>query len=232
MIVRELIAIAYYLGGIVARRYETIDGTQSTDGFRILKNILQQKSANGNEIPYYQHTQIAATANVGEYLLEGFVMVEDTTFNISTVRYPAYRVSRDVFWSTARAENVSALPFIWYTERVLDGIKLYVYFNPTAQIDFFTVTGKAKLSDITQDTEMDTIMDDYYQVYLQYELASWLCDFNQRPFPASSEMRLRKVRKDIQNLNPPDMSSIIVNVFDKDDSINYPQINLSPGWVP
>lgn len=233
MLARALIIEAYYWSGIVARRFETVDGTQISDGLRLLNRILSEKSINGRYLPFYDHITVPVVANDPLYEIDDLVRVEDVTFNIHSVRYSMVEVSRDIFWATSRAENISSLPYFYYVERGNDGVmKLYVYFSPTAQIDFFTVTGQKRIPSVTMEEEMDDILPDYYQDYLIYKLARRICNFNQTSFPPDSQNMLNDVERAIAEMNPIDYSMTVTNLFTRQQSINYPQINLAPdGWT-
>lgn len=233
MLVRELIARSWYLTTIVSRDLETVSGAQLADGLETLNLILSEKSATGRFIPYYNHTQISSVAGQNEYQIPGLVILEDLTYNIGDVRYNMRRDSRYRFWGTARVENIESLPFHYYSERVLNATTFYLYFTPSADIDFFTVTGRFSLGIVDIDDELDLFIDGYYQSYLMYLLAKRLTMFYPVAFSPEKEQILQELEDNCVDVNPMDFTVKKLSTLSRRGSgINYADVNIGRGWRP
>lgn len=231
MLVRELISKSWYLSGIVSRRLETVDGTQSSDGLEILNDILAEKSGSGRGIPFYTQIQIASVTDQSKYTVPNLIILDTITYNIKTIRYAMKRDSRYRHWGTPRADDISSLPRNYYSERVLGGMTFDVYFSPIADIDFFTITGRFGLPDLGLDTDFDTVLDAYYQSYLKYKLAVRLAEFYGFPVSPSVMKTMLELEEYTKDVNEIDFTMKKVSTLSQRHSPNYGQANLGHGWT-
>ena len=83
----QLISGAYYAAGIVSREFETVSGSQMTDGLTWLNNIITEKSVNSGMIPY--ETTYNANFVIGQesYYIPNLIQVDTLTFFLENVRY-------------------------------------------------------------------------------------------------------------------------------------------------
>lgn len=229
---RELITNAWYLSGIVSRDLETVSGDQISDGLNILNELLGEKSGTGRYIPYYTQAQVATVAGQQDYTVPNLIVLDTLTFNIADVRYNMRRDSRYRFWGTARLDNIESLPFHYYSERVLGGSKISLYFLPNADIDYLTVTGRYALTTVALDDEMSTLLDSFYVSYLKYLLAQRLCDWYSTEFSPSKQKVLAELEANCVDVNPMDFTVKKLSTLSSRDSINYAQVNIGKGWRP
>ncbi|MHA2405045.1 MAG: hypothetical protein ACXADH_18780 [Candidatus Kariarchaeaceae archaeon] len=170
MITRQLIANAYYLSGILSRDFETISDTQAVDGLDILNDILAEKSISSALIPYYTQTIYQGVAGTKEFIVPDLVNETDVTFFIDNVRYKMIRDSQQRFWGDSRVEDISSLPFHYYSQRAVGGMQFYLYFTPDADYRF-EITGKYRIETLTLDIDTSFFLDRFYVSYLKYKLA-------------------------------------------------------------
>ncbi|WP_438967007.1 hypothetical protein [Flavobacterium sp.] len=232
MIVRELITRSYYLSAIVARDLETVSGPQIADGLELLNFILSEKSGTGRFIPYYDHLQIPSIGGQNQYDISGLIVLDALTFNIDEVRYQMQRQARYRYWGTSRAENIESLPYSYYSERILNGTRIYLYFTPSSQIDFFTATGRFSLLEVSLDDELNDVIDKFYQNYLMYLLAKRICQFNSISFDSAKEQVLQELENNCVDVNPIDFNYKKVSTLSKGGYVDYYDINILKGWRP
>ena len=230
MIVNELISRAYSFSQIVGRDLESVDGSQGADGLFLLNQLLASKSATGDEIPYYDNITVDTTAGVSEYFVEDLISIDAITFLLGTVRYPMVNRGRRKFWGDARVENIQNLPFSWYWQRVPGGMKIYTYFA-TNQNTPLKISGQLALTDVGQDDDLNTTLDKFYQNFLIFDLANYICMWNGISTPSAVQAELLKLKKEIYRINPPDYTNNRMSVFKSADSLNYASVNLGRGWT-
>ena len=232
MLVKELISKSWFLSGIVSRQLETVDGTQISDGLEILNDILAEKSGTGRGIPFYTQLQIPSVENQSKYTVQNLITLDTLTFNIVDVRYEMSLDSRYRHWGTPRIDSISALPYHYYPERVLGGMTFDVYFAPTSDIDFFTVTGRSALQTLTLTDDIDTILDKYYVSYLRYKLATRLAEFYDFPINAHVLNTMHELEKYTKDVNQMDLTMRKITTLTKGTSTNYGDVNIGRGWRP
>ena len=232
MLVRELIAKSWFLSGIVSRRLENVDGTQISDGLEILNDILAEKSGTGRGIPFYTQIQIPSVTNQNKYTVQNLITLDTLTFNIDVVRYEMTRDSRYRHWGTPRVDNISALPYHYYPERILGGMTFDVYFAPTSEIDFFTIEGRAALTTLALTDDIDTILDRYYQSYLKYKLSIRLGEFYDYPISAHVQQTMKELEKYTEDINEMDFTIRKISVLTQGTATNYADVNIGKGWIP
>lgn len=232
MLVRELITKAYYLSNKVGREFETVSGSEISDGLDILNSIITQKNnATGVDIPSYTHGTFVGVPGQEKYTID-LIFIETLTFLIDTVRYSLIRKDRWEYFSYSRTNNVNSLPYQYYFERVNgDQGDIYMYFPPERDYTFEYV-GKARLTAKSLDQELNDSLDDYYQTYLQFELAFRIATYFSIPFDAQKMQQLKEMRHGIVNINQPNRRVIKTTPFTQRERVNYGYANLGGGWQP
>ena len=229
---RELITRSWYLSGIVSRSFQTVDGTQLNDGLLLLNSFLGFKSADSDAIPYYKEHDFLFSTGIEKYHIDNLINAEDLTYTIAngSVRYPIQIVSRDDYFSPARANNINSLPFMGFFERNLGGSNLYVYFQPAGNYGA-KVTGKFALDSVTLNQDLNLVLDPFYREYLRFSLTNYMCMEYGYDLPQSVETYLAKAEKIIKQVSSPDMSGSKLQIIDSQTDINYGIVNLSNGWI-
>jgi len=225
-----LITKAYYLSGIVPRNFETVSKDELADGVNLLNDVLSEINTTGSYIPYFSYPQISCVVGQEEYFIENAVDIFTATFNIGPVRYEMYQDTLRHYYGSPRVDNVNALPFNWFWERVNGGIKVSVYFKPQ---DTYVMKFKCKvgLSNVTSNTELSDTFDDYYQLFLKYKLVDYICDFYNVSNPPKIEVKLKKFENIFTDLNAYDFSIKKVVTSSQTSSLTYAQVNLGKGWT-
>jgi len=225
-----LISKAFTLSGIVSREFNVVSGDQESEGLQLLNSMLAIKSANLDFIPYYQEFDLTAVIGQELYFIPNLVTIESFTFNIGEVRYATIRSGRDAYFATGRVDNIDSLPFKWRAERALGGTNLYIYFNPSQEFPL-KIWGKFSLSNVTLDQDLSLTLDLFYIEYLRYELAQYICSEYNVVFQSESSDTLKKYRKVINQISPPDMSMQKISSF-TGGNISWAYVNLAKGWWP
>lgn len=230
MLVVELINRAYVLAGIVARDLDQVEGSEGIDGLFWLNQLLDEMSITGRYIPYESYTTVTAVVGQETYFVPNLVIVETMTFNIGSVRYAMRGDNRRHYFGAPRVDNINALPFNWYWERVPGGTNLYIYFKPQSAYPL-KIKGRSALGNVLNDDELNTLVDKFYQSYLMYKLAQRLCEWFKLSFPPDSEKTLNRLEKQIADINPIDFTSKKIATLAKGASISYAQANIGKGWT-
>jgi hypothetical protein len=226
----ELITNAYYLAGILSRDFETISATQAVDGLELLNDVLAEKSISSALIPYYSHTVFNTVAGQEEYVIPNLVDITQLTFNIGDVRYQMIRDTQKRYFGSGRVDDIESLPFHYYAERQLGGMRFYLYFVPDQDFEM-KVTGKFALSELGQFDDLDLVFDRFYKSYLKYFLAKRLCDFYGHTFPDQLKPTLRGLEEQLNKMVGVDLSINRQSMFRK-NYFGYGQANLGRGWEP
>lgn len=227
----ELVAKSYYLSGVVSRELETVTGSQQADGLDMLNDILNEAAARGGKIPYYSRTAFTSVTGQEEYYIEGLMDLADLTFTNGDIRYPMKKLSRDEYFGPARTNAIKSLPTIYHFERSLGGGKIYIYFLPS-QAYPFQITGKYFLANVTANTDMDTIVDGFYRVYLKYAVEQRIRTFYEIPLNPGHQKILDNLEQQVFQVDPPDMRANTVSAFNANNGINFAAANLFRGFWP
>jgi hypothetical protein len=228
---RELVTNAYYFSGIVARNFQQVDGQQITDGLRLLNILLSEKTISGRFIPYYGHLTIPCVIGQQAYEVDNLISVDALTFNIDDVRFPMIEDQRRQYWATGRVDNIEALPYHYYLERIKGGLKIYLYFLPQDTYPL-NITGKFALGDVTLDQDIDDELDEYYINYLEYSLAKQICIFNKIAVPLDVRDVIARYELQLSDLNPIDFTINKISTLTKNNNISWSDVNLGRGWRP
>lgn len=227
----ELITRAYYLSGVVAKRFQTPTSEQINDGLQMLNALLDIKSANQRMIPYYQEFDFTAVIGQEMYFIPNLILMESFTFNINTVRYSTYPKSRRDYFGSPRVDNIQSLPYSWHVERTRGGSNLFIYFLPNTTYPL-KIWGKFSLADVTLNQDLSLTLDLFYIEYLRYALAEYICQENNVTFTVQSEKRLMELEQVIFDISPIDLTISKMSSLQGDHSINYGDVNIGRGWRP
>jgi len=228
---RMLITRAYYLSQVVSRQLQTVSGEQTDDGLFLLNALLQFKSTDLREIPYFKRDQLTLQPGVGEYYIANLLYVDAMTYNIGSVRYPMAELTRKQFFDTARVDNIQSLPFSYRVERELGGSRIFLYFLPEGNY-ILKLSGKFGFTNVTLDTDLTLYYDPYYIEFLRYQLAEYICSDYGATFPDESKAKLREMEEKILDVSPADLSMQKTTFFSGQSPFDWQAINLSKGYFP
>lgn len=227
----DLVSKAYYLSGIVGRNLEVVSGQQLSDGVALLNALLGFKSAQSRLIPYWKRDGFTAVVNQESYFIQNLIEIEYLTFNIGEVRYSMLETSRRKYFGTGRVDNISSLPFNWRLERELDGSRIYMYFLPN-QAYPVQYSGKFALTNVSFNTDLLGVYDEFYIEYLRYELAKMICDENDIEMTMGKVQRLKEYREALLDISPPDLTMQKMSTLQAQRGLNWADVNLGLGWRP
>ena len=231
-LVTALISEAYYTSGIVSRSFQQVDGDQVQTGLVKLNEILSDTAIEDDMIPYFTTSyNFNAVSGQEMYFIPNLSKAETLTFFINTIRYQMSKVSQDLYYGSARAENVESLPYHWHCERCLNGSNLFIYFFPDTNYPM-QLTGLFRLQTVTLDQDLSLMIDQYYINYLQYRLADRLCTAYNFEVPQGLHKQLLQYQQMISKRSSPmDLRINKISTFNSNNSINYAQVNLGKGWT-
>ena len=228
----ELTTKAYYLSDVVSRDFETVTGSQLSDGLDMLNDLLNEKAAKGNMIPYYSHATFNCVIGQEKYEISGLMDISVLTFIDGSVRYPMKEIGRKEYFGNLRAVNIDSFPRIFSFERTLGGANLYLYFVPDRVYEF-EITGKYFLLNVTASTDVTEILDGFYISYLKYALAERICDFYNIEFSQSKRKTLYDLDSRLFEIAIPDMTiSKISALTPNNQGVNWAVVNLFNGVLP
>lgn len=227
----QLITRAYYLSQVVSRELQTVSGVQVTDGLYLLNAILDSKSSDLREIPYYQQYDFPTIQGQEKYFIPGLISVDTMTFNIGDVRYAMSEETRASYFGQYRIDNIQSLPFQYRMERELDGMNVYMYFVPS-QVFLMKIWGKFSLTEVSLNTDLSLLYDFYYIEFLRHDLARWICNEYGATLPDGVMQNLAILEKKVMDISPPDLSLHNLNYFGNSPGLSWAVINLSGGWLP
>ncbi len=232
--VNKLITNAFYLSKVRSKDFQTVGGDDIAVGLDLLNEILAETSINTKMIPYYTERTISAVIGQEKYFIENLVEPFSLTFNMTTVRYATTQLSRREFHSTTRIDGVIALPFDVSFERVVGGCNMYVQFLP-ADTYPFKIWGKFALELLTNAdlrTDLLETYDMFYIRYLRYLLAQELCNYYGLPFSAELRLVSDRIAANLNDMNPIDLTTRKLDMYDDKNAINWAQVNLGRGFSP
>lgn len=228
----NLISDAYYLSGIVSRDFETVTGAQTTDGLRLLNQIIADRTVDEGTIPYTNTLSMAAIPGQDTYFIPNLIDIEVFTFFIQSIRYQTRNQQRQDFFGSFRAMNIQSLPWNWHFERAFNGGNLSLYFVPDTNFPL-EIRGTFRLTSVTLFQDLSLTLDPFYTNFLLYLLAERLCNFNSYMVPADVAIQLKKYYKWINNsTNVMDLRQQKLSSLSGGETINYAIVNLSGGWLP
>jgi hypothetical protein len=201
----DIISQAYYLANVVSREFETVSASQLSDGLTALNDILSEKGATGNLIPYYKKETFNMTTGQATYDIPGLITAQTITFLVGTVRYPITIRGNQSFFGSVRPEGISSLPLTGNLQRIVGGTRLHVYFLPIEDYRV-EVYGKFYLDQIETPQQEMNDLDRFYLSYLKYELCQRLCDLFGKEFTQAKMATLVRLRRQMARISPPDNS--------------------------
>lgn len=228
----ELITGAYYSSGIVSREFETVSGSQISDGLLWLNDIITEKDVDQAMIPY----ESTYTSNfvIGQevYPIPNLIQIDTLVFYLDQVRYSMKYTKRNEYFGSARVENILTLPFQWYFEREFGGGNLYIYFKPDRTYPM-EIHGVFRLPEVALGQDLSLTLDQFYRTYLRYALADRICSEYNVDTPPNVIRQLGKYQAWINKKSRLlDLSVKKVSTLQKRGSFNYAFINLGKGWTP
>ncbi len=231
--VNKLITNAFYLSKVRSKDFQTVGGDDITVGLDLLNEILSETSINTKMIPYYKQYTTAAVIGQELYFIPYLVEPFSLTFNDTTVRYATTQLSRREYHSTTRIDGVIALPFNVSFERTIGGCNMYVQFLP-ADTYPFKIWGKFALSALTMGDLPDDLLTTYdlfYIRYLRYLLAQEICNYYGVPFNLELKAVSDRIAANLNDMNPIDLTTRKLDLYDDKNSINWAQVNLGKGFT-
>lgn len=244
----QLVTNSWYLSGIVARGLQVLQGDQLADGVQLLNDLLNFKQIEVDLIPYYTYIELPLVQGQEYYYLPYVSKIETATFNISNVRYPMDRTSRNVYFGSSRVDSISSLPFNWHFERQQGGGTISLYFLPEASyimkmmvklflVDVTATTDLTNLSTIVPYTFINTAnqgLDTGYIEYLRYALGEYMASEYGIVFNPQSAAILRKYERKLMYISPPDLTTKKKSILCSNSmgGLNWGDINLGLGWRP
>lgn len=229
---RQLISEAYYLAAIVSRGFETVSGAQITDGLALLNDMLALRDVDGVIIPYYTQYQFNTVNGTEKYNVPNLIDIDTITFNDNNVRYVSNQLGSHKYFGTTRADNVDTLPITCHGVRVKGGLDVYFYPIPDKAYDV-KIWGKFGFEEITSlDTDLTTIYEKFYLVYMRYALARFICEAYNIDMPQQAFQKLIVLETKMRYVAPKDYSIQKISQFGGGGYMNYGQINLGHGFVP
>lgn len=226
----ELINNAYYTSGMVGRGFKIPSASQTKDGLRLLNQLLTDKAIQSKIIPYFSHLTISCVVGQEIYFVPNLIFLEELTFELSTVRYALMSVSRSDYFGLPRADGIITLPNTYFFERQKGGANIYLY--PLPNLNFpLNITGKFALSTVTLTTDLQTLLDDFYISYLEYDLANRICSSNNITLPAQAATTLAEYKNQLVDISPLDLTIDKFSTLSKERPINYGDVNFGRGWT-
>lgn len=232
--VNKLITNAFYLSKVRSKDFQTVGGDDITIGLDLLNEVLSETSINTKMIPYYKEYEINAVIGQETYFIPYLVEPFSLTFNMTTVRYATTQLSRREYHSTTRIDGIIALPFNVSFERVTGGCNMYVQFLP-ADTYPFKIWGKFALTLLTVgDLTTDLLLtyDMFYIRYLRYLLAQEICNYYGVAIAPEVKAVSDRIAANLNDMNPIDLTSRIINLYDDKNAINWAEVNLGRGFTP
>jgi hypothetical protein len=230
-ITNQLISGAYYAAGIVSREFETVSGSQMTDGLTWLNNIITEKSVDSGMIPY--ETTYNANFIIGQesYYIPNLIQIDTLTFFLENVRYAMKYEKRNVYFGSSRVTNINTLPFEWYFERQFGGGNLYIYFSPDQNYPM-EIHGIFMLPTVALGQDLTLTLDQFYITYLRYALADRICSEFAYVTPDNVIRQLGKYEAFInKNSRILDLRIQKTSTLQKRGSLSWSFINLGHGFV-
>jgi len=228
--VTQLITNAFYVSGIVARDFQIVSGSQINDGLELINEVLTDKYAESDMLPYFTRYDFNAVEGQEQYFIPDLIEIETLVFYINSIRYAMRENKRIAYFGSPRAENIESLPFNWHFERSLGGGSIFMYFLPQENYPV-TVWGQFGLSQVALNQDLSATYDQFYISYLKYALANRLCiDFNFDVPPGVREQLLKYELMISKRVGVLDLSMKKISTVGKTHALNYGQANIGHGW--
>lgn len=230
--VRELVTKAWYLSGVVARRFQVPTGDQITEGSQLLNALLAIKTANNRLIPYYDLIQITGVIGQEIYFIQNLISVETLTFNIGSVRYSMLEQDRTTYFGSPRVNDIQALPYSYHVERKKGGANVYIYFTSAGAYPLNLMGKFGFMSATSLDQDLSLTYDAFYIEYLRYALAEYMAADQGITLQPQIAMKLNEYEQIITDISPMDFTIQKLSTLQRNQTINYMQASLDSGWLP
>lgn len=228
----QLITSAYYASGVVSREFESVSGTQQSDGLTWLNNIIDEKVVDNSMIPYETTYNFNAVIGQEIYFIPNLIAVDTLTFFLNSIRYSMQFTKRNQYFGSNRATNINSLPFVWYFERIFQGANLYIYFNPSQTFPM-EIHGTFRLTDVTLGQDLSLTLDGFYITYLHFALASRICAEYAYEVPSGIRAELGKYQAFINKKSKViDLSMKKSSTLQPITGVSYEWANLGRGFMP
>lgn len=232
LLTSSLITEAYYLSSIVSRDFENVTGSQTTDGLRLLNEVIADRTIDHSTIPYTDKLTMNAVNGQSVYFIQNLIDLEVFVFYINGLRFQTINQKRKEFFGSFRQVDINSLPFNWHVERKLGGANLFLYFVPDTNFPL-ELWGQFRLGSVTLFQDLSLTLDLFYTNFLTYLLAERLCQFNSFNVPPDIAKQLEKYYEWISNnTNVMDLRTEKYSSLSGGGTINYAIANLSSGWIP
>lgn len=232
LLTSSLITEAYYLSSIVSRDFENVTGSQTTDGLRLLNEVIADRTIDHSTIPYTDKLTMNAVNGQSVYFIQNLIDLEVFVFYIDGLRFQTINQKRKEFFGSFRQVDINSLPFDWHVERKLGGANLFLYFVPDTNFPL-ELWGQFRLGSVTLFQDLSLTLDLFYTNFLTYLLAERLCQFNSFNVPPDIAKQLEKYYEWISNnTNVMDLRTEKYSSLSGGGTINYAIANLSGGWIP
>lgn len=228
----QLITGAYYAAGVVSREFETVSGTQISNGLQWLNDILTEKTVDDGMIPYESTYTFSAVVGQEAYSIDNLISIDTLVFYLDSVRYAMRYTERNAYFGSPRVENIQTLPYQWYFERGFGGGTLYIYFTPDQAYDM-EIHGIFRLSTVTLGQDLSLTLDQFYITYLRYALADRICAEYAYDTPSNLVRQLGKYQAWIDKKSRKlDLTIQKLSTLQKSGTYNWGMVNLGKGWLP
>jgi hypothetical protein len=230
---RELVVDALQLANVTSPELQTASGFQIDKGLYALNRILDFKQMDVNFVPYYKYiTDIDMLVNQEEYFLENVSYVESVTFTYGTVRFPMQRRTNQVYYSSARVNNIPSFPSIYTTRRINGGTQLSVYFLPSQPFPM-QILAKMYLENVNLDTDLELVYDRGYIEYLRFFLTKYICIYFTIPIPPEIIQQLGEIENTLRDLSGPTPQVSKISCLQGNFMMGWNYVNLDKsGWLP
>lgn len=149
----KLITNAFYLANIVSRDYETLSGSQISEGLDLLNEVLNDKVVDQSLVPYESKYFFNVEAGREVYFIPNLIQIDTLTFSLNNVRYSMQYSARNKYQGSGRVNNISSFPYAWFFERQNEGGNLYIYFKPDNNYRF-EINGVFRLSNVSLNQDL------------------------------------------------------------------------------
>lgn len=143
----DLVSSAFYLANVVSREFETVSGSQLSNGIDWLNEVLAAKDLEWGLIPFETTYTFIAQPGVEKYYIPNLIHIDTVAFYKDNVRFPMYETMRNQYFGSMRVESIKSLPSTYYFEREIGGGSLYLYFKPDTTYQF-EIHGVFRLADV------------------------------------------------------------------------------------
>lgn len=254
--VNQAIANAYFKARIRSRAFDPVSGSDISVGLDALNFLLADKTLDISEIPYYTTISFPLVSGQDTYFIPDLITISTLTFFVNgtsqtdVVRYSTNYQSRNEFFGSPRAMNIQSLPFNWHMERTFNtdpavvpvngtapyiggGANLYWYFVPDLAYPA-QIWGLFRMKQVILGQDLTQTLDLFYIDFLEFQLAERLCAEFDFAVPVNVSQQLQKFYKILDKQSGQlDTKGIKITTLDnRNQTLNYAQVNLGHGWVP